>query len=1100
MLSLIASSLRYYWRTHLGVLAGALLASAVLTGGLLVGDSVDYSLRTFASQRLGDVQYAVNLRSQYFHQDLASELQSRLPRLVRRMEHAGQATNKIATILQVRGMAIFQGDTNNDRKQINQVEVLGVEPGFWSFGRGEAPELSPNETVINEKLAAALGVKEGSKISLRVARPSLLARDAPLSARGEDRSWRTPPCTVKKVVPDSEMGRFSLSPSQVSPYNVFVSRSWLQERIELPGRVNLLLHDGGSSAKELETAVAAAWSPDHIGLAFRAHESGIVQLETDRIFLDPEAARAARTLPGGSGALTYVVNSLSKGDLSTPYPFVMAGPVHKDMADDQIVINRWLADLLKAGVGDRIALAYAELLPSNDFVDKSRNFTVQSVREMEGLRAERDLMPTFPGLSDANSCADWDVGVPMDRELLKDEAIGKYWKAYGQTPKAFVTLRAGQEMWANRFGDLTAVRYPGSEEDAARLREALKAEMDPSLAGLFFVPVGEQADAAVSQALDFGGLFLGISFFLIIAALMLTGLLFVFGVQQRASEMGALLALGYTPRRVRLLMLGEGFAIALAGSIAGVLASTGYTHALIYGLTRYWQGAVANAPILYHAENGALAMGGAISLLCAMCAVALAMWRQSKRPARELLSLDFTQEQTEAGGARFRTQGLVLSVAGAVLAVAVIAYALLAGVTAMMVPFLAAGSLLLLSGMGLCRHTLIVLNSHGGAEGFSLRRLALQNVARRRGRSLAVVALLACGCFMVFAVSSMQEDLRANARERSSGTGGFALVADSTFSLLKDPFESLGEPGISGTAIKVRDGDDASCLNLNRAQAPRILGVNASELASRGAFSKNEDGAFWDLLDLELPGGAIPALVGDSNTAMFNLMKKTGPDDGDVLLYTDAGGNKIRVKLVGALPMRLSVFQGSILISDKEFTRLFPSEDGHRMFLVDAPADAAEEAAAQLGRAYDRFGFDAVPAVDRLLEYYAVETTYLAMFLVLGGLGLAVGSAGMGVVVLRNLLERRGELAMLGALGFGRRPIHQILFTEYGILLAAGLGVGTLTAAVSVLPTILASESSVSLGVQLPLAFLVLVASASCMSLAILIGFRQGDADALRNE
>ena len=89
---------------------------------------------------------------------------------------------------------------------------------------------------------------------------------------------------------------------------------------------------------------------------------------------------------------------------------------------------------------------------------------------------------------------------------------------------------------------------------------------------------------------------------------------------------------------------------------------------------------------------------------------------------------------------------------------------------------------------------------------------------------------------------------------------------------------------------------------------------------------------------------------------------------------------------------------------------------------------------------------------------------------------------------------------MLGALGFGKRPIYQVLFTEYGVLLAAGLGVGAVAAAVSVLPTILASDSSVSLGVQLPIALLVLLISASCMSFAILIGFRQDDADALRNE
>ena len=41
-----------------------------------------------------------------------------------------------------------------------------------------------------------------------------------------------------------------------------------------------------------------------------------------------------------------------------------------------------------------------------------------------------------------------------------------------------------------------------------------------------------------------------------------------------------------------------------------------------------------------------------------------------------------------------------------------------------------------------------------------------------------------------------------------------------------------------------------------------------------------------------------------------------------------------------------------------------------------------------------------------------------------GLLGLLLGSAGLGVVVLRNVLERRGELGLLQAVGFPRRSIR----------------------------------------------------------------------------
>jgi hypothetical protein len=342
--------------------------------------------------------------------------------------------------------------------------------------------------------------------------------------------------------------------------------------------------------------------------------------------------------------------------------------------------------------------------------------------------------------------------------------------------------------------------------------------------------------------------------------------------------------------------------------------------------------------------------------------------------------------------------------------------------------------------------------------------------------------------------------MAAHADSRSSSTGGFALFADATFPLLEDPADALDDPLVTTTAIKVRDGDDASCLNLNQAQTPRLLGVNVEELEERGAFVPEGDTETWALLQQELPGGAIPALVGDSNTAMWTLKKKTGVENGDVLVYKDESGNEVDVKLVGQLPMRLSVFQGSLLISQEAFTRLFPSEDGYRMFLIDAPVDNKQDVISTFNARFDRFGMDTIPAVDRVLEFYTVESTYLAMFLVLGGLGLAVGSIGMAVVVLRNMFERRGELAMLRALGFGVRPVYRALFSEYGTLMAAGLAIGGVAAVVSMIPAVLSANTDVAFRTQAWLAVLVVLTCGGFMALAIVAGFKKNDTDALRDE
>ena len=57
--TLIRRGVRHHWRTHLGVVAGAAAAAAVLAGAMVVGDSVRYSLDSLAGARLGRVHVAM---------------------------------------------------------------------------------------------------------------------------------------------------------------------------------------------------------------------------------------------------------------------------------------------------------------------------------------------------------------------------------------------------------------------------------------------------------------------------------------------------------------------------------------------------------------------------------------------------------------------------------------------------------------------------------------------------------------------------------------------------------------------------------------------------------------------------------------------------------------------------------------------------------------------------------------------------------------------------------------------------------------------------------------------------------------------------------
>jgi hypothetical protein len=241
--------------------------------------------------------------------------------------------------------------------------------------------------------------------------------------------------------------------------------------------------------------------------------------------------------------------------------------------------------------------------------------------------------------------------------------------------------------------------------------------------------------------------------------------------------------------------------------------------------------------------------------------------------------------------------------------------------------------------------------------------------------------------------------------------------------------------------MRVREGDDASCLNLNRAQRPRLLGVRPESLAERKAFTFQSlaggmpaDRPWMSLEHTGLADEPVPA-IGDANSIQWALGKKIG----DTLDYVDERGRPFQVRLVGSVAN--SILQGQLLISEAEFLRRFPGENGYRSFLIDT--DGTEKPVAEeLTRGLSDLGLETTRTVDRLDRFNAVQNTYLNTFQWLGGLGLLLGSVGLGLVVQRNVLERRGELALLAAVGFPNSRIQSMILSEHLRLLARGMFLG----------------------------------------------------------
>lgn len=1045
----VIRSLRFHHRSHLWIVLGTMLSTAILVGALVIGDSVRQSLRKIVFDRLGTTEFALMSGDRFFQVRMAMDL-------------AESLKTTVAPLLHTRGVAIAEGG----QRRANDIQVVGVDARFGEIGGGKDifGQLAPGEVIVNRPLAERLAIQQGEEILIRMEKRDVMPRDAPLSLDSEMSLARR--FVVKSIADDSSFGKFHLRTDQLTPDSAFVSLPFLSEEMGLDDRANVLLLSRrigqALSIQEVEGALGKAWTLSDAGLTLKGIPRGnTVELRSDRVFLDPAVADASRNYSGEvQPVLTYFVNEIRFGDRATPYSFISAPGkpvIPEGTRDDEIVVNAWLAEDLNVTAGDRVRLTYFILGPMRRLEDRSSEFIIKSVVPLGGIYADRDLLPDFPGLSGEENCRDWDPGIPIDLEKIRDKDE-EYWDEYRGIPKAFVTLDAAQDMWANRFGNLTAIRFPGSNPD--EVEAFLRSELDPVALGFVFRDVRKEGLQASSQSVDFSQLFLGLSFFIMVAALLLISLLFVFNMENRAEETGLLLAVGFTRKEVKRVMLREGAVLVAAGSLLGGLAGLLYNGIILNALRTVWRGAVGTSALHIYIRPVSLLAGVFLGTAVAFFTLWLVSRKQVKRPIaalqRGLSKIDTIETKKPR---KALVTGLVC---WTLLAGTLFAADFGRGERAFAF-FFAAGSLFLIGGLAFIRVALYKMGKTGDEARLSSLNIGIRNNARKRTRSITLIGLLATGLFIVFTVGANRLSSLKDAERRDSGTGGFALYGESSIPILYDldsmrgrrfyGLESINAEDIAFVQFRVKEGDDASCLNLNRAAQPQMIGVDPKELASRKAFTfagmtqeVNPENP-WLVLEKELPGGMIPA-VADLSVIVWGLGKAVG----DVLAYTDESGETFQVQLVGGLAN--SVFQGNIIVSEETLLQKYPSIDGYRVFLVDAPPERAESLAGSLSWAMQDQGLELTPAPARLAAFNTVQNTYLAIFLILGSFGLLLGSVGLGVVVWRNVHERKGELALLRAVGFSKRSLRAILLSEHAVLLGAGILLGVLAALLATLPSL----------------------------------------------
>lgn len=1165
---LLWQTVRFHWRTSIAVLFGVIVATAVICGAMIVGDSVRESMRLMALARLGRIDQVLE-SPRFFREELAEDLGNRpefqqdyseiapVISLVSSVQHAQQSETGAPSVVRA-----------------GKVNLFGVDERFWKLtehGEFEVPVES--EIVLSDRLARQLHVQAGDDVAIWLEIPSSLPRESLLGKR--DANVTQLAVKVKSVLPEAlGLGRLGLRPNQQLPLNAFLplktlqealgvakSRPTAQDRSGLPARVNSLYvasrTDGGRSpdaAKELTRRLASVLQMADLDLRLVDHpQQEYFALESTRMILDDYVSESALNLAKGIGgddfpsSLTYIylANELSTSHSNKtfsmysviagmdfqaeppfgPYQFIGPAPKNNPLADDEIVINSWLAKDLQAKLGDTIRVKYHVIGSRGELPEEVKEFKLAGILKFEGtLAADRGVTPEVKGITNVKTLDKWDAPFKMDYARITDRDHA-YWNQYKATPKAFVSLATAQKLWQSRYGKLTSIRFARPSGKPWKDIEDLASKMlinhvNLERLGMAFAPVKAIGLQAAAGTNDFGGLFIGFSLFLIVSAAALVRLLFKLGIERRASEIGLLQAMGFSPRQVSRLLFCEGLLIVIVGAILGVVAGVGYASLMIYGLKTWWVKAIGTKFLVVSIQPFSLMLGFVISCVVASLTLWRAFGQLRNISVRGLMSGQILPAPTAASASKSSFRSARIAVICGVLTVLFSGGSILGVIpdtpglgplSWRTVAFFLGGMSCLVAGLSVLSWW---LNRDGGiavrGRGFAgLGRLGLRNASRNRSRSVTTVWLIASATFLIVAVAAGQRNPARETPEKFSGNGGFTLVAESSRPILFDlnsdegrkklnlsgpEFDAIwsaaGQPTIY--PFRVKPGDDASCLNIYQSQLPTVLGA-PRELIERGGFRFVGTGQSnpWTILTEPSTDGTVP-VFGDMNTLMYSLHKGVGvtlgvPNDTEP---------QHKLKIAGMFDG--AVFQGVLVCAESRFLDVFPEQAGFQYFLIEVPPEHADKISELLETRLEPYGFDAERVSDRLADFLAVQNTYLSTFQTLGGLGLLLGTLGLAAVMLRNVIERRAEIALLRSVGYSSKQVAGLILCETTVLLLWGLVVGTASALLAMLPHLLSIGADVpwaSAGVMLSSVFVVgtlaaLIAVRAALKLPVLATLR----------
>src|SRR3989449_625518 len=605
--------------------------------------------------------------------------------------------------------------------------------------------------------------------------------------------------------------------------------------------------------------------------------------------------------------------------------------------------------------------------------------------------------------------------------------------AYESRSILFMDLRRAQAAF-NESGAINLIRVSnrGGVADGVAYSDRVTQDLRLSIATrhlLLRVQAVKADDTA--QAAEVGrdatDLFLVMGAFGILAGVLLIVNIFVMLAEERKPELGVARAVGFLRSDLLTTFALEGTFYAVVAAALGALAGLGLGYIMVY----FFDKLVPHGDVVvtFHFDVSSIITAFVAGTALTWITILLASWRGSRlNIVRAIRALP--EPGTPERSRDILIAGLVVTGGG--LALTVWGFATDTGRGKIPgPPVLALGLGIAAASRGWARAGMTVAAAFNLAWillPFTLLNQATDNVSV----AFVLVGVILVGSGILIAVFNVSEALRAVLRRANRGAGRPVLKTAISYPMDK----------------RFRTGMTVAMFALILFMVTLISMLQGLQAASLDSFVQQQSGGY-DVIAYTTTYGEIPnfrqRLQENFSESLFaggyNRTSRAIGMAAKVQAF-DAVGRSVNLTIVGVLEQALQ-FTSGVFVDQSVVRGVFPVQERYTAYFFQmAPGVDVGAFRTDLERTFFVYGLQTIDIREQIGQAFGASQEVLTLMQAYLGIGLLVGIAGLAVITLRAVVERRTQIGALRAIGFTRAMVLWTFLVEIALIAVLGIGIG----------------------------------------------------------